>query len=307
MQNQPKAGKPAWTILKLLEWTTSYFKTNKIDSPRTTAEILLAHILQLNRIDLYLQYDQPVSGNELAHFKVLIKRRINREPAAYILGVKEFWTLDLVVTKDVLIPRPETECLVEAALLIFSENDDSAPGHDPKQILELGTGSGAITIALASQSPEDHFLASDFSIAALKVAKENAKQHNLDAGIDFLSGDLLTCLKDSIQSFDMIISNPPYIRTADLKQLQPEIYRYEPLLALDGHDDGLFYIRQIIRNAHNYLRQKGYLLLEIGYDQKKAVQGIIDDCGIYEKVSFTKDYGGHDRVVQMRKRQRIPA
>lgn len=302
MQNQAKAGKPAWTILKLLEWTTSYFKTHKIDSSRTTAEILLAHILQLNRIDLYLQYDQPVSGNELAHFKVLIKRRINREPAAYILGVKEFWTLDLVVTKDVLIPRPETECLVEAALLIFSENDDSAPGHEPKQILELGTGSGAITLALASQLPEDHFFASDFSVAALKVAKENTKKHNLDARISFFSGNLLTCLRDGAQPFDMIISNPPYIRTTVLKQLQPEIYRYEPLLALDGHEDGLFYIRQIICNAHNYLKQKGYLLLEIGYDQKKAVQGIIAGCGIYEDVSFTKDYGGHDRVVQMKKK-----
>ncbi|MGD8771007.1 MAG: peptide chain release factor N(5)-glutamine methyltransferase, partial [Desulfobacterales bacterium] len=123
MQNQPKSRDPEWTIIKLLKWTTSYFKSHDIDSPRSTAEILLAHVLKLKRIDLYLRYDQPLSLNELSKFKVLIKRRIEREPVAYILGVKEFWSMDFAITKDVLIPRPETECLVEAALSLLPEDN----------------------------------------------------------------------------------------------------------------------------------------------------------------------------------------
>ena len=146
MQNQPTSGNTHWTIIKVVQWATSYFKTHDIESPRVSAEILLAHTLKCERIDLYLNHDQPLVADELSRFKTLIKRRINREPVAYIIGVKEFWSMDLEVTRDVLIPRPETECLVEAALDLLSENS----GSQSRRILDVGTGSGAIILALAS-------------------------------------------------------------------------------------------------------------------------------------------------------------
>ncbi|MEA1899416.1 MAG: peptide chain release factor N(5)-glutamine methyltransferase [Thermodesulfobacteriota bacterium] len=296
MQNQSNSEFPEWTIIKLLDWTTSYFKSHNIDSPRSTSEILLAHTLGLKRIDLYLRYDQPLTLDELLLFKTYIKRRINREPVAYIVGTREFWSMDLSVTKHVLIPRPETECLVESALSL----PELGPG--PKRILELGTGSGAITLALASERPEYIYFASDSSDKAVKLAFMNAKLHRLDGKINFFTGDWLEPLKNTGQLFDMIISNPPYIRTLSIPELQPEIYRYEPIRALDGGKAGLDPIKKIIFEAHAFLVQKGILLLEIGHDQKDQIKKIIDDCGNYENVVFKKDYSTHYRMVCMRKK-----
>ncbi len=294
MQNQSKSEFPEWTIIKLLDWTTSYFKSHDIDSPRSTAEILLAHTLGLKRIDLYLRYDQPLTGDELLLFKTYIKRRINREPVAYIVGAREFWSMDLAVTKDVLIPRPETECLVESALSILESSSGS------KRILELGTGSGAIILALASERPQYIYFASDHSVEAIKLALMNAKLYHLDRKIDFFTGNWFEPLKTNGPLFDMIISNPPYIRTFDIPNLQPEIYKYEPLMALDGGKDGLDSIKNIIFDAHAFLVQNGILLLEIGYNQKEQIKDIIDDCGNYEDIVFKKDYSGHYRMVCMR-------
>jgi len=296
MQNQSNSEFPEWTIIKLLNWTTSYFKSHDIDSPRSTSEILLAYTLGLKRIDLYLRYDQPLTIDELLLFKTYIKRRINREPVAYIVGTREFWSMDLSVTKDVLIPRPETECLVESAL--------SLPelGLGPKRILELGTGSGAIILALASERPQYIYFASDHSVEALKLAFMNAKLYHLDGKINFFTGDWLEPLKNTGQLFDMIISNPPYIRTLSIPDLQPEIYRYEPIRALDGGKTGLDPIKKIIFEAHAFLVQKGILLLEIGHDQKDQIKDIIVDCGNYEEVVFKKDYSAHYRMVCMRKK-----
>ncbi|MBC2693688.1 MAG: peptide chain release factor N(5)-glutamine methyltransferase [Desulfobacteraceae bacterium] len=296
MQNQPNSEFPEWTIIKLLNWTTSYFKSHNIDSPRSTSEILLAHTLGLKRIDLYLRYDQPLTIDELSLFKTYIKKRINREPVAYIVGTREFWSMDLSVTKDVLIPRPETECLVESALSLLEL------GHWPKRILELGTGSGAITLALASEMKEYIYFASDYSVEAVKLAFMNATHHHLDGKINFFSGDWLDPLKNTGQLFDMIISNPPYIKTLTLPELQPEIHKYEPLRALDGGKTGLDSIKKIIFEAHVFLVQKGILLLEIGHDQKNQIKKIIDNCGNYENVVFKKDYSAYYRMVCMRKK-----
>jgi len=297
-----KTSANEWTILNIIKWTTSYFQTHEIDSPRAAAEILLAHVLKLNRIELYMRYDQPLSEKELALFKALIKRRIAREPIAYIVGVKEFWSMDIAVTKDVLIPRPETEHLVEAALSLLPIN--SAPDfcNTLKRILELGTGSGAIICALASHRPEHIFIASDRSIKAVELAEKNAKHHNLNKKIMFFSGDWFMPLKEDAYLFDMIISNPPYINTRLINKLQPEISMYEPVMALDGGKDGLCCLRHIISGAHTYLKPGGSLLLEIGYDQKEEVGRIVNSCGHYEQVVLTKDYSGHYRVVQMKKR-----
>lgn len=302
MQNQPRSTDPEWTIIKLLRWTTSYFESRDIDGPRIEAEILLAHVLQLQRIDLYLQYDQPLSSNELSRFKGLIKRRINREPVAYIVGSKEFWSMDLIVTKDVLIPRPETEFLVETAINLLPQDSAFKPILTPKRILELGTGSGAVVLALASMRPCHLFFASDRITAAVRLAKQNAKHHGFESRVSFICAGWFGPFKDKMPVFDMIVSNPPYIPSRVIEKLQPEIVKYEPISAIDGGEDGLLSLRHIINNAHLYLQRKGHLLLEIGHDQKNDVRKIIDQCEKYENVIYTKDYSGYDRVVQMRKR-----
>lgn len=302
MQSHSQISAPEWTILKLLKWSTSYFQSHNIDSPRAAAEILLAHALKLKKIDLYLRYDQPLYSNELAVFKSLIQRRLTREPVAYIVGVKEFYSMDIAVTSDVLIPRPETEHLVEAAIAILPDNSGSDLNFEKKRILELGTGSGAVVLALVSQRPEHICFASDRSIKAVETAKRNARHHNLDSKIYFFACDWFAPLKDNIRSFDMIISNPPYIQTSAISRLEPEIYKYEPVMALDGGEDGLCCLRHIIGNAHDYLKPGGSLLLEIGYDQKNEVHKIIDLSGNYERVVFIKDYSGNYRVVQMMKK-----
>jgi len=295
---------PEWTILKLLRWTTDYFKSRGVESPRAAAEILLAHTLDVSRIDLYLRYDQPLISTELARFRSLIKRRANREPVAYIVGAKEFWSMTLSVTDAVLIPRPETETLVERALVLAQEASPHrpVPPAGPFRILEIGTGSGAIILALAAESPGSLLFASDISPSAVQQARSNAMRHGLEGDVCFFVGDLLEALRENRQPFQILLSNPPYIQRRVLHQLEPEISRYEPRLALDGHEDGLFYIRQLIRKAHHYLSTGGHLLLEIGHDQKPAVERIADDTGVYDSVVFTKDYGGFDRVVSMRKR-----
>ena len=303
MMNQPKSRDPEWTIIKLLEWTTSYFKSRDIDSPRSTAEILLAHVLKLKRIDLYLRYDQPLCINELSKFKVLIKRRVEREPVAYIVGVKEFWSMDFSVTKDVLIPRPETECLVEAALTLLPQDNAFDSNPSPKNILELGTGSGAVILAIASMQPKHIYFASDRSVKAIRLARQNSKRHGLDTAVSFFCADWFTPLNWQKKRFDMIISNPPYIPTQVIGRLMPEIYKYEPIWALDGDRNGLFCLRHIINTAHGYLNPEGSLLLEIGHDQKNDVRSIIDQCGNYEHVVFAKDYSGYDRVVRMKKKK----
>jgi release factor glutamine methyltransferase len=293
-----KPRHPEWTIIKLLQWAASYFKSHHIDSPRATAEILLAYVLAADRIDLYLHYDQPLNAEELGRFKAVIKRRVSREPVAYILGTKEFWSLDLEVSREVLIPRPETECLVEKALTFLS----TAPDSGRKRILELGTGSGAVILALASENVRHAYWGTDISVAALQVARRNSIRHKLAANIHFMAADWLAAFGAHADLFDMIVSNPPYVKTAELKRLQPEIQAFEPQTALDGSEDGLRSLRHIIQTAHLHLKPGGALLLEIGHDQKEPLMDIINRCGHYDNVVFYQDYSGYDRIASMRKR-----
>jgi release factor glutamine methyltransferase len=293
---KPKALKgPEWTILTVLKWTASYFATHDIENPRSDAEILLAHVLDSERVDLYLRYDQPLTDSELARYKALIKRRVSREPVAYIVGHKGFWEIELTVGPDVLIPRPETECLVEASLAILETESNG----DTLRILELGTGSGAIILTLAKQHPRHVYFASDRSVNALKVAAENAVSAGIGNKVKFFCADWLSPLGDRSGPMDMIVSNPPYIPRDDLKGLMPEIYCFEPRLALDGGNDGLSCLVQIITAAYLFLKPGGQLILEIGHDQRKAIARIIEQTGRYRNIRFLKDYGGHDRVVSM--------
>ena len=292
------ADKAPWTIIKLIRWATSYLKTHDIDSPRATGEILLAHALNVKRIDLYLNYDQPLVADELNTFKMLIKRRIRREPVAYILGTKEFWSMDLKITQDVLIPRPETECLVEVALKYLSQ----IPSVQTQRILELGTGSGAIILALVSQQPRHLYFASDYFKKAAALASRNAARNDFAGRINFFVGDWLTPLNPEKSGFDMIVSNPPYIPSRVIDTLQPEIRCFEPHAALNGDHDGLSCYRKIIGNAHIYLKPHGLLLLEIGHEQKDDILRIATACDVYEDFNHAEDYIGYDRVVWMRKR-----
>lgn len=295
MQSQTPHPEPAWTILEVLKWTTGYFSSRGIQSPRADAEVLLAAALGVDRIDLYVRYDQPLTPAELSHFKSMIKRRIRREPVAYIVGVKEFWSMNLRVSKAVLIPRPETECLVEKALELI-------PADADWRILEIGAGTGAVSIALASERPRCGVVASDISLDALRVAAKNAQDHGLSHRIRFFCGNGCFPLKESRHRFDMILSNPPYIRAGEIDRLQPEIARYEPRTALDGGPDGLDCIRQLVESALGFLKPNGHLLLEIGYDQRLPVARISEAAGGYASPAFEKDYSGQDRVVRMRKK-----
>lgn len=295
----PSTGQPPrevnWTILKLLAWTTSYFKSHGIQSPRADAEILLAHTLASERIALYTHHDQPLNPDELRRFKAVIKRRAAREPVAYIVGRKGFWSLELAVTPAVLIPRPETECLVEKALE-FLPCDAAA---NPRRVLELGTGSGAIILTLAKERPAHRFYALDRSVAALTVARMNARRAGLFGRVCFWAADWLDALRPGGPQFDLIVSNPPYIRAGDIAGLQPEIGRFEPRQALDGGPDGLQDLRRIIRQAPAFLTPGGRLLLEIGWDQAKALEVVAADCGLYDETTVFQDYSGLDRVLQL--------
>jgi release factor glutamine methyltransferase len=258
----------------------------------------LAHVLNTKRIDLYLRYDQPLIPAETERFKALIKRRLNREPVAYILESKEFWSMVLRVTRDVLIPRPETECLVEKSLEMLALDSNMKS----KLILELGTGSGAVILALASENPRHSYWATDISINAVRVARQNAIQNELNGKIHFITGDWFAPLCSKTGFFDLIVSNPPYIKSGDLKRLQPEIHAHEPLLALDGAADGLHCLRHIIQSAYLFLKPRGVLILEIGHDQKAPLRQMIAECGEYEEVNFYQDYSGYDRILQMKKK-----
>ena len=295
MQNQPATGNNDWNVLKLLQWTTAYFTSRSIENPRAAAEILLASVLQLGRVDLYVRHDQPLTAGELARYKELIQRRAAGEPVAYIVGSKEFWSMDFTVTPDVLIPRPETECLVEAAL---QRLESIPPG---RHVLDLGTGCGAVVLALAARAPQHRYVASDVSQAALAVARKNAGAHELQDHVRFFCGSWLDAVQSRLAGLDMIVSNPPYIRRSMIDHLQIEIRQFEPLMALDGGEDGLQCLQAIIAAAGSCLKAGGFLLLEIGYDQKEAVAESAERVGGYADLTFIKDYSGHDRVACMRR------
>jgi len=281
----------------MLQWAGGYLKNRGIESPRAAAEILLAHALRTDRVHLYMHHDQPLDKPELALFKTLIQRRLQGEPVAYIVGSKGFWTLDLEVTPAVLIPRPETERLVEAALDWLAARSSG----EPADVLDLGTGSGAIVLAIASAATGHRLYAADLSPEAVAVARRNARAAGAAERVRFFVGDWLCALRRG-PVFDLIVSNPPYIASGEWPRLQPEIVRYEPRLALDGDKDGLRCFRAIVAAAHHHLKPGGALMLEIGCDQGEAVGRIAEASGAYTAGACLTDYGGRDRVVTLLKK-----
>ena len=288
-----------WTILDVLSWTAAFFSDHRVEAPRVSAELLLAHVLGIKRLDLYLRYDQPLIPDELAAFRSLISRRKAGEPVAYILGEKAFWSMDLTVSPDVLIPRPDTECLVETALSFLAGPGPNAAAE--RWVLEPATGSGAVVLALAKSLPDCRFFALDRSPAALAVARCNAVRYELTHRVNFFAGDWFSALGNSAAGrFDMIVVNPPYVASGDIDHLAPEI-GFEPRMALDGGTDGLDHVRHILQAAGRLLKPGGHLLIEIGWDQKERVARIAEQAGLYTAVGFAKDLAGHHRVVHMQR------
>ncbi|MDY6831947.1 MAG: peptide chain release factor N(5)-glutamine methyltransferase [Thermodesulfobacteriota bacterium] len=288
-----------WTILDVLSWTAAFFSDHRVEAPRVSAELLLAHVLGIKRLDLYLRYDQPLTPDELAAFRSLVSRRKAGEPVAYILGEKAFWSMDLIVTPDVLIPRPDTECLVETALSFLA-----GPGSDAaaeRWVLEPATGSGAVVLALAKSLPGGRFFAFDRSTAALAVARKNAVRYDPAHCVVFFASDWFSALGNAASGrFDMIVANPPYVASGDIDHLAPEI-GFEPRMALDGGADGLGPVRHILQAAGRLLKPGGRLLIEIGWDQKERVARAVQQAGLYTAVGFAKDLAGHHRVVHMQR------
>lgn len=285
-----------WTILRVLEWTTDYFRRKAIEQPRSNAEVLLAHVLGRDRLQLYLTYDQPLAPGELAQYREAIRRRAAREPTQYITGRKEFWSMELEVTPSVLIPRPETELLVEKALELLKGST--------KHVLDLGTGSGAIAIALARECPLLRIVATDRSREALQVARRNALRHQLAHRISFVAGDLFSCFSPSRPTFDVIVSNPPYLSDSDYDQLAPEVRDHEPKGALWGGEDGLAAIRLILAGAFSHLGEGGSLLLEIGAGQSERIQNMPELDFTDKMVELYRDYSGVERILHIRRKDR---
>ncbi|MCJ7594415.1 MAG: peptide chain release factor N(5)-glutamine methyltransferase [Desulfobacterales bacterium] len=290
----------SWTISELLRVTTDYLREKGIESPRLSAEILLAHQLNLNRVKLYLNFDQPLQDEEVAGFRSFVKRRLKREPLQYITGIQEFWSLEFIVGPHVQIPRPESELLIEEVLALSRHG--RLPESEDLKILDLGTGCGALAISLAEEMEGASVWASDVSEEALRFARLNARKHNLQDRIEFRQGDLWSPFAGEGLSFDVIVSNPPYIDSCGLDSLPPEVKDYEPRTALDGGDGGIFCIEKIIREGSNFLKSGGWLLVEMDPDQTSWALKLIEESNQYVEAGRIKDYSHRYRVVTAKKR-----
>ena len=289
-------SKKRWIIKDLLEVTTSYLREKQIENPRLCAETILAHQLNSSRINLYLTFDQPLNERDISSYRSMIKRRINREPVQYITGVQEFWSLEFIVGPQVVIPRPETEVLVDQVLSIWGDEKEHVP-----TILDLGTGSGAIAVSLARELKGATIWASDISDEALKLARINSEKHGVDTQIQLIQGDLFHPLDGKSHRFDIIVSNPPYVASEDYHLLPPEVRNYEPRLALDGHEKGIFFIERIIMEGPGYLKSGGWLLIEMDPRQTLKALNMIEQSGYYGEKRCVKDYSQNDRVVIARR------
>ncbi len=280
----------AWTVGGVIKWSTDYLRARQVLRPRLDAELLLAKSLGLDRLQLYLRFDQPLSALELAAFKSLLKRRVEGEPAAYILGRKAFWSFELKIAPGVLIPRPETETLVEAAL-------ERLPQNEAHAVADLGTGGGPVALAVVLERPLVRLTATDICDEALTLARENAASLGLQERIEFRGGDLFEPIKG--RCFDMILMNPPYVSQDEYEALPQEIRVHEPAEALLAGADGLMVIRRLVAGAPAHLTEKGWLLFEIGAGQGEAAGELLKAAG-FKETSVFKDLAGRDRVAAAR-------
>ena len=288
------------TVFEILNWSTDYLKDHPIENPRLNAELLLSHSLNLSREGLYVRLHSQIGDEAKEVFERLIKRRIAGEPLQYILGHQEFWSIDFKVDPSVLIPRPETELLVEQTLSILSET----PFNRPLLVLEIGTGSGAVAISLAKEARNIILVATDISRDALMLARENAESSGVLLQIQFVHGNLFDpfrLLKER-GPFDLILSNPPYIICSEIEGLAKEVKDHEPVIALNGGEDGLGFYRGIISQGPFYLKKGGWLLLEVGQAQAEKVSELIEKRGDFLGPQRLQDLSGIERVVKAQRK-----
>ena len=279
------------TVLDVVQLAAGHLKAAGVSTPRLDAEVLLGHVLGLERIQLYVQHDRPLVPDELEAYRAATARRARREPVAYITGRREFYSLSFAVDRRVLIPRPETERLVEIALDLLRSR---FPSEERLLVADVGTGSGAIAVALAHSEPRARVVATDASPEALQVAKFNVEQHGLSNRIELRRGDVYAPLRG--ERFHAIVSNPPYVKEADYPGLPPEVRDYEPKGALVAGKDGLAVIRRLVAGAAGYLVPGGFLAFEIGWDQAEDVRVIAREAGLF-CTRIVPDLAGKDRVA----------
>ena len=269
-----------------------------IDTARLDAELLLMEALGWSREDLYRNPEGGLRQAQAERFESLVSRRLRAEPVAYMTGTQEFWSLDFRVTRDVLIPRPETEHLVETVAEFLA----SRPGRC--RILEIGTGSGAVAVCLARECAGAEIWATDVSAPALDVARDNASRHGVDGKIQWLRGDLFAPVQGLAERFDVLVSNPPYVPSGEIARLQRDVCDWEPPLALDGGADGMDFYRRFVREGARHLREGGLLAVEVGAEQGGAVSRLFDAEAGFHRVRVWRDYAGLPRVVTA---ERMPA
>lgn len=277
------------TVLEAINLSTDYLNKKGIESARLNSELMLAHILRCKRLELYLLFDRPLDESELQQYRIYLSRRAQREPLQYILGEVEFFDVKLKVNKSVLIPRPETELLVEKIIDDFKEKKSF-------KFLDIGVGSGNISIALLKNISQAIALAIDISEEALSLAKENSISNKVVDRINFVKFDILNDEIEKLGRFDLIISNPPYISSQDFETLEPELKFYEPKIALTDFYNGLTFYKKIIEQSSLLLNEKGKIYFELGKGQSSEVKKMLEDKNFVE-IKIIKDYQGIERIV----------
>jgi release factor glutamine methyltransferase len=291
-------AKTRWTVMEMLTWTTDYLQQKGFDHPRRNVEWLLSHVLGYRRLDLYANFDRPLTPGEIAEFKNYLKRRLSHEPLQYIVGETEFYGYRFKVTPNVLIPRPDTEVLVERVLQY-----GSAGSKEPLRILDVGTGSGNIALSLAMELTKKNrayeVVAIDKSAEAIAIARENGTRLAATA-VTYRDGDIFEddFVVQLSPPFDVLVSNPPYLSSREYAACPEEVRQFEPRMALDGGDDGLLFYRRLAVIAKRCMAEGGAVFLEVGYDQAAAVAAIFNDAG-YVETQIANDYNGIPRVVHI--------
>lgn len=289
MRGAGVAGTEPLTVLSVMLRSADYLAGKGVESARLDAEHLLAHALGVGRLEMYLQHERPISEDELGRFRPLLRRRAQREPLQYVLGRQGFRDLDLEVGPGVLIPRPETEQLVEVVL-------SWAEGRAGLSALDVGTGSGAIALSLAAEGPFARVVGTDPSAAALDFAARNREAAGLDSRLELREGRLFEAL-GAEETFDVVVSNPPYVAESDRDGLQAEVVDWEPPEALFAGEDGLAVLRQLARSAPRALRPGGLLALEVGDGQADRVVGLLEEAAAYADTTVHRDLAGRNRIV----------
>lgn len=286
----PGPGEP-WTPIPLTRWSGEYLQEKGIEAGRLDAELLLAHVLDLRRLDLYLQHDRPLLPTELDTFKALLKRRATREPLQHIVGVAAFRELDLLADGRALIPRPETEVLVEEILLWAKSGPEG-----PLSALDIGTGTGAIALSLAHEGPFERVVATDPAAEALELARENARRCGLEDRVEFREGALYGPLGPE-ERFHVLVSNPPYIPQGEREGLDPEVREWDPPTALFAGPEGMDVILPLVNGAADFLLPGGLLAMEVGDGQAGRVARALEETLAFREIRTRPDLAGKERVV----------